>query len=221
MQLDDDGDESEESKGKNDGQRQRAKAKKRKREDPEASGKPTATESEKRGTKQSREFLEELRGFEIHLPSSYPDDVRKQAAMQEAAALEYAMRQEAADKSLDEVRAHVTCTYGLHREQLKATTQELKLRSKAPVIRMRGAMMAAANVYRRARVGLVHLGMKEDDETYRPLKKSDMKPFIVHEEDRRLGDSKQSETSWIWGSLAFTEKGDLKEGIKKHIVESE
>lgn len=43
-------------------------------------------------------FLDELLGFAMHLPSSYPQEVREHEAMQEATALEYEMRKGDADR---------------------------------------------------------------------------------------------------------------------------
>lgn len=86
---------------------------------------------------------------------------------------------------------------------------------------MRGAMIAAANVYRRARAALVNSGMKEDDKTYRPLNREDLRPFIVYEEDRRLGDSKKTADSWIWQSLGFIDGENLDKNVTEYITESE
>lgn len=44
----------------------------------------------------------------------------------------------------------------------------------------------------------MNLGMREDDKTFQPLNRDDLTPFIVHEEDRRLGGSKRTAESWIW-----------------------
>ena len=139
--------------------------------------------------------------------------------MKDAVAIELAIRQADADDALDQVRAHLAATYGLHRHLQKATTQHLKLRSRAPAVRLRTAVTLAANIYRRACVALVHLGMKEEDTTYRPLKKCHLKAFVVHEQDRRWGDSKKTKPSWIWNSLTFVDE-DFSESVKKHIVES-
>ena len=102
-----------------------------------------------RGTKHSRRFLDELREFAIHLPSSYPECVREHPAMKEAVTLELAMRKADADDALDQVRAHLAATYGLHRHLQKATTQPQKLCSSAPAQCLHAAVTALANVYRR------------------------------------------------------------------------
>lgn len=91
--------------------------------------------------------------------------------MQRVVALEREMRISDVDKALDQVRANLAATYGLKQHLKKATTQHHKLRNRAPARRLRAAVTAAANVYRRARVALVHLGMREDDEKYRPLRR--------------------------------------------------
>ncbi|KAI0697385.1 hypothetical protein BC835DRAFT_1227409, partial [Cytidiella melzeri] len=175
-------------------------------------------ESTQIGTKRSRACLADLCTVEIHLPSSYPHDVQSHEAMKEAAKLEKAMREADADDGLDEVKAHLATSYGLHLHLKKATTQNLKLRSSGPAQRMRSAVYAAAEVYRRARAALVFLGMSEADPTYRPLKKSDLKAFVVREEDRAFGDSRNFKQSWIWGDLSFVDN-DLSDSVKNHIVD--
>ncbi|KAI0686739.1 hypothetical protein BC835DRAFT_1287652 [Cytidiella melzeri] len=169
------------------------------------------------GTKRSRACVEDLLAVEICLPSSYPRDVQRHESVVEAAKLEKDLRQAHADDALDEVRAHPASSYGMYLHLKKAVTQKMKTRSSGPAQRIRSAVYAAADVYRRARVAMVSLGMNDADSTYRPLKKQDLKAFVVREEDRRLGDSKNLKQSWIWGDLTFV-NNDLSEGVKTHII---
>ncbi|KAI0088586.1 hypothetical protein BDY19DRAFT_891138 [Irpex rosettiformis] len=171
------------------------------------------------GTKLSRKFLDILRTFEIHLPSSYPLDVRTNNILAEAVKIEMVMRREDASDALDQVRAHLAATYGLGRHQAKSTTQQQKLRNRGPSQRLRLALNSAAKAYRRARNAMVALGMDEKDPTFQPLKNSHLKSFVIREEDRRWGDSKATKESWIWESLSFV-GNDFSEGVKDHIVEN-
>ncbi|KAI0093358.1 hypothetical protein BDY19DRAFT_859710, partial [Irpex rosettiformis] len=171
------------------------------------------------GTRLSRKFLDSLRTLEIHLPSSYPLDVRTNHILAEAVKIEMAMRREDASDALDQVRAHLAATYGLGRHQAKSTTQQQKLRNRGPSQRLRLALNGAAKAYRRARIAMVALGMDEKDPTFQPLKNCHLKSFVVREEDRRWGDSKASKESWIWESLNFV-GNDFSEGVKDHIVEN-
>ncbi|KAI0692086.1 hypothetical protein BC835DRAFT_1307278 [Cytidiella melzeri] len=171
------------------------------------------------GTKLGRKVLDDLQTIRIHLPSSYPEDIRAHPAMKEAVELEIAMRRADADDALDQVRAYLASTYGLHRHLKKSTTQQTKLRSRAPAQRLQSAVYAAANVYRRARVAMISLGMAESDNVYRPLKNAHLKAFVVHEQNRRLGDSRKLAQSWIWGSLSFVDN-DFSEAVKDHMIEN-
>jgi hypothetical protein len=194
-------------------------SKKRKRIDDAAQTNVSSQKPAVSGTKRSRQFLHKLQDTEIYLPSSYPDDVRRHPAMAEAVAMEDAIRRSDANEALDKLRAHLATTYGLYRHLKKATTQHLKQRSHAPAVRLKAALHSTANVYRRARVALVFLGMAEDDKTYCPLKNSHLRAFVVNETDRWWGDSKNTKQSWIWGDLSFLGK-DMSDGMKNQIMES-
>jgi hypothetical protein len=194
-------------------------SKKRKRIDDAAQINVSSQKLAVPGTKRSRQFLHELQDTEIYLPSSYPDDVRQHPAMTEATAIEDAIRRSDANEALDKLRAHLAVTYGLYRHLKKAATQHLKQRSHAPAARLKAAVHSTANVYRRARVALVFLGMAENDETYHPLKNSHLRAFVVNETDRRWGDSKNTKQPWVWGNLSFVGK-DMSDGMKNQIMES-
>ncbi|KAI0697694.1 hypothetical protein BC835DRAFT_1241906, partial [Cytidiella melzeri] len=140
---------------------------------------------------------DDLQTIRIHLPSSYPKDIRAHPAMKEAVELEIAMWRADANDALDQVQAYLASMYGLRRHLKKSTTQQTKLHSRAPAQRLRSAVYAAANVYRRARVAMISLGMAESDNVYWPLKNAHLKAFVVHEQDRHLGDSRKLAQSWI------------------------
>lgn len=129
------------------------------------------------------------------------------------------MRQVHAKEALDQVRIHLAATYGLRRHQAKSTTQQQKLRNRGPSQRVRSALYSAANTYERARNAMVALGMKDDDPTYRPIKKSDLKVFVLREADRKWGDSRSTKESWIMGSLSFVD-GELTEDVRNTVIES-
>ncbi|KAI0084023.1 hypothetical protein BDY19DRAFT_899301 [Irpex rosettiformis] len=171
------------------------------------------------GTKLSRKFLDELRTSDILLPSSFPPCVLACNALADAIELELAMRKKDADDALDQVRAHLAASYSLSRHQAKSTTQQQKLRNRGPAQRLRSAMLDAASVYRRARVAMIALGMARGDPVYKPLETDDLKSFVVREQERQYGDSKNVRQSWIWGNLSFVDN-DYDEGVKKHIVEN-
>ncbi|KAH9921091.1 hypothetical protein B0H21DRAFT_660461, partial [Amylocystis lapponica] len=71
--------------------------------------------------------------------------------------------------------------------------------------RKQAAVKTAAEVYRRARRALLTLGMEENDQTYRPLRPEDLRPFVLRMEEQQRGDSKKA-PSWIWGDFSFVEK---------------
>ncbi|KAI0338086.1 hypothetical protein BDW22DRAFT_1338518 [Trametopsis cervina] len=175
----------------------------------------------RKGSKAARNFSLELREYVIHLPSSYPPDVRECAALQELVLIEHALRKVQADTALDNVRSHLAASYGLHRRLARATTQQLKQRAKGPTERVHASVTAAANVYRRARAAMQHLGMADDDPTYRPLKKQDLKALVIHESDRKYGDSRKPQHSWIWGCFSFiVGKEGLSESVRNTMIET-
>ncbi|KAI0345239.1 hypothetical protein BDW22DRAFT_1470267 [Trametopsis cervina] len=172
-------------------------------------------------SKAARNFSSELREYSIHLPSSYPPDVRECAALKECALVENALRKVQADAALDDVRSNLAASYGLHQRLAKATTQQLKQRAKGPAERVHKSVTNAANVYRRARAAMLHLGMAADDPTYRPLKKGHLKSLVIRESDRKYGDSRKPQHSWIWGSFSFIEnKEGLSEAVRSMMIES-
>ncbi|KAI0701513.1 hypothetical protein BC835DRAFT_1264799, partial [Cytidiella melzeri] len=161
--------------------------------------------------------VEDLLPVEICLLLSYPRDVHRHELVVEAAKLKKDLRQAYAENALDEARAHLASSYGMYLHLKKAVTQKIKTSSSGPAQRIRSAVHAAADVYRRACVAMVSLGMNNADSTYRPLKKQDLKAFVVCKEDQRLGDSKNLKQLWIWGDLTFV-NNDLSEGVETHII---
>ncbi|KAI0340954.1 hypothetical protein BDW22DRAFT_1485896 [Trametopsis cervina] len=171
----------------------------------------------------SRDFSIDLEEYQIHLPSSYPSDIQSHPALKDAAYIELVLRQDQADTALDDVRTHLAATFGLQTHLKKATTQQLKTRTQRPAQRVRAAVYAAANVYRRSRLAMMYLGMSEDNPTYQRLKNSHLEPFgIVREEDRRYGDSKKPKPRlWIWRTFAFIgDKEDLTQALRDTMTEN-
>ncbi|KAI0346486.1 hypothetical protein BDW22DRAFT_1462017 [Trametopsis cervina] len=171
----------------------------------------------------SRDFSKELEEYQIHLPSSYPSELQAHPALKDAAYIELVLRQAQADTALDDVRTHLAATFGLQSHLKRATTQQLKTRTQAPAQRVRAAVHTAANVYRRARLAMKHLGMNEADATYPRLKNSHLVPFgIVREEDRRYGDSRKTKPrSWIWRTFAFiSDKEDITQALRDTMTEN-
>ena len=209
-----DGDEDEDEDEQISGSSTKTTSRKRKQPIEKPAGQPKEA-----GTKLSRKFLDHLRTFEIHLPSSYPSEVRACDGLRDAVELEMSMRQAHAKEALDQVRIHLAATYGLRRHQAKSTTQQQKLRNRGPSQRVRSALYNAANAYERARTAMVALGMKADDPTYQPIKKSDLKVFVLREADRKWGDSKNTKESWIMGNLSFVD-GELTEDVRNTVIES-
>ncbi|KAI0084280.1 hypothetical protein BDY19DRAFT_898772 [Irpex rosettiformis] len=78
-------------------------------------------------------------------------------------------------------------------------------------------MLDVANVYRRAHAAMIALGMARSDPVYKPLETEDLKSFIVREQERQFGDSKNIRQSWIWGNLSFIDISVLSTKIQQDL----
>ena len=109
-----------------------------------------------------------------------------------------------ADVHLDFLRTHLITSYALVKMKKQATGQKGKVRSNLAVRRKYSAIWMEVRSYRRTRDRLLALGMAKSDITYKPLLRSDVKPFTVWTDDEVIGDSRSAKkTSWIWEKLSF------------------
>ena len=146
----------------------------------------------------------ELSSEAVELPSAYHPLIRGTSAVAEAVKLEKEIRQQRADTHLDNLRTHLITSYALVKLKKLATGQKGKVRSNAAVRRKYKAIWASVRSYRTTRERMLSLGMEAKDVTYRPLLRSDVKPFTVFTDDEVVGDSRsQKKTSWIWEKLSF------------------
>ncbi|KAI0668291.1 hypothetical protein C8Q78DRAFT_1071556 [Trametes maxima] len=147
-------------------------------------------------------LLDHLHSVRIDLPSMYHSSVRQQPALQPAVEVERKLREGQANDALHELRTHLTAVYSLADLRQQGVGQDHSKRVKGMSATEIEVGRRARDEYRRVRVVLRVLGMKEDHETYRVLTDKDAKPFVVTPEQHRRGDSKRN-PSWLWEDFSF------------------
>lgn len=146
----------------------------------------------------------ELNNVVIELPSSYHQAIRTSKVLEDAVKIETELSKQRADVHLDFLRTHLITSYALVKMKKQATGQKGKVRSNLAVRRKYSAIWMEVRSYRRTRDRLLALGMAKSDITYKPLLRSDVKPFTVWTDDEVIGDSRSAKkTSWIWEKLSF------------------
>lgn len=152
------------------------------------------------------------------LPSSYTAIVQSAGSIAPAVAVERLLREGEANDALDDLRAHLITSYAFDLiGKEKTTGQGTRTRMQTIKGRKKAAVRRAAAKYRRTRQILLALGMSPQDETYRPLKQADIKPFVIYADAQKLGSSKKK-TSWIWSSFEFVQ--DAKSGAMQDWCEA-
>ncbi len=170
--------------------------------------KPASGSKRKRGTsgrkpeKARPAMASELLAMRIDLPSSLHPIIRKHPAMKAAVDMEMGLREHQATDALDDLRTQLITSAGMRQKKQEVSGQIRTTRAAGAIIRKNKAVQAAAASYRRARSALLALGMSNEDEEFRELKKEDVKAFTVLAEEQMLGDSKKF-PSWIWENLEF------------------
>lgn len=156
------------------------------------------------------EIWRQARGLHIGLPSSYNRVIQERDCLKAVVAVEGVLRRRQAGAALDSLRTHlITREMTTHRlksvdrrvDEGRATRHTAKLLAKEEKIE------AAAARYRMAYCGLVSLKQATAQE-FRPLPRSEVRPFVVRIEDQQLGDSRV-QPSWIWQSLRFLGEGEV------------
>lgn len=146
----------------------------------------------------------ELNNVVIELPSSYHQAIRTSKLLEDAVKHEMELSKQRADAHLDSLRTHLITSYALIKMKKQATGQKGKVRSNQAVRRKYSNIWMEVRSYRRTRDRLLALGMTKSDITYKPLLRSDVKPFTVWTDDEVIGDSRNAKkTSWIWEKLSF------------------
>lgn len=147
---------------------------------------------------------EEVDAIELVLPSSYGTAMQKHPSLSSPASMEKKLRQRQADRALDDLQAQIITKYTFDTESERVqNTQQVATRKITQARLKQKNIDNAADEYRRACCALIRLGMPETDSQYRPLKKEDMKPFVIGDAMRQLGDSRKRGPSWIWEDLSF------------------
>ncbi|KAI0643312.1 hypothetical protein C8Q79DRAFT_915187, partial [Trametes meyenii] len=147
-------------------------------------------------------LLDTLQSIRIDLPSMYHSRVRQQPTLQAVVEVERKLREGQANDALHELRTHLTAMYSLEDLRHQGMGQDHGKRVRGLSATEVEVGRRARDEYRRVRVALRVLGMKEDHETYRVLTDNDAKPFVVTPEQHRRGDSKRN-PSWLWEDFSF------------------
>lgn len=172
--------------------------------------------------KSKKRYSEEwhaINDIKIELPSSYHESIREHKAVEGAVKIENSLRRLQAADALDSLRMLLITSYGLNADRRKLAGQKHMTRALNALKRAWMQIRVKAGQYRRVRQILVKLGMAEDDNTLRPLRREDVKAFIVISGEEHLGDSKKM-PSWIWENINFLDKGG--EGkVQEYCIEGE
>lgn len=144
----------------------------------------------------------EINSVQIELPSSLPKTIRDHAGMKAATEVENSLRKLQAEDALDELRTLLITSYGLNSDRRRLAGQKATTRALNALKRKWMQIRVAAGKYRRVRTIMVALGMNEDDETFMPLRREDVKAFAMFTGEEQLGDSKKM-PSWIWEKINF------------------
>lgn len=144
----------------------------------------------------------EVNAVLIELPSSHDPLIRDHTAMRAAALIEKSVREVDAAKKLDTLRQSLITSASLRAEAKQVRGQYQGTRARNAMKRKWISIQRTASSYRRGRTALVRLGMPEDDRGFKPLRKEDVKAFVVLSSNEQLGDSRKK-TSWIWENLDF------------------
>lgn len=138
----------------------------------------------------------------IELPSSHHPLIRDHPGMRAAVLIEKAIRGANAEARLEELRTYLIMSASLTTEVKMVHGQYQGTRARNILKNRWKTIQRTAGAYRRARRALVNLGLSEGDHTFKPLRKEDVKAFVVLSTDEQLGDSKRK-VSWIWENLDF------------------
>ncbi len=123
--------------------------------------------------------------------------------------IERKLQEARAKEALDEVRAQLITSYGVSQAKNSIKGQSLTTRAQGALTRKWKAVNTAADVYRHARNALVALGMPENDNTFRPLRKQDLKAFKMYSTDDELNAVRKAlgqglkAPSWLWERWDF------------------
>lgn len=153
----------------------------------------------------------------IELPSSHHPLIRDHPGMRAAVLVERAIRSGNAEARLEELRTYLIMSASLTTEVKMVRGQYQGTRARNILKNRWKTIQRTAGAYRRARRALVNLGLSEGDHTFKPLRKEDVKAFVVLSTDEQLGDSKRK-VSWIWENLDFV---SAKKGahVKEFMIE--
>ncbi|GJE92976.1 hypothetical protein PsYK624_091350 [Phanerochaete sordida] len=175
-----------------------------------------ASEKDPVPEKKSKRWLQ-VESVTIVLPSSCEPNVRQQACMETAIALEVKLRVAQAEVALDTVRTHLITAHSWKNLLKKGDTRSEEStretrQSKAVKVKDR-RVHDAARQYRQAYNALMALGYKSDK--YQPLERGDIQPFEVNIVDTALGQSRR-QASWIWNELKFLDNEDVAKNFTKY-----
>ncbi|KAF7796946.1 hypothetical protein EIP86_008132 [Pleurotus ostreatoroseus] len=147
----------------------------------------------------------DVNSVQIELPSSHHALVREHEALKGAIEVEKQLRKLQAQDALDDLRTLLITSYGLNADRKRLTGQKMTTRATHALKRKWMQIRVAAGKYRRVRIILVKLGMPEDDKEFLPLRREDVKAYIVLAGGEQLGDSTKL-PSWIWEKLSYLRK---------------
>ena len=133
----------------------------------------------------------------LFMPSMLNDHTRHAHGLQVLADTERRLRKGQASDALDKLRMSIL-TWNLHFEfkKLEVHGQQQNTRAQHLLKMLRKEIVTAAETYRRARDALLHLGMDENDATFRPLLDSEL--YLKNtSKPAKLGDNRK-EDPWFW-----------------------
>ncbi len=160
-----------------------------------------------RDPRKKSELWQEVYAVSIPLPSSFDELVLERPAVASLVNWEKKVRQGQANDALSDLRTHLVTAEMLKIKKLDATGKASTTRMGKKIRRQNDQVVASADDYRRARLALTALGMKEDDPLFRPLKKADVVGFTMSTATQQLGESRKA-VSWIWEDFSFAERPD-------------
>lgn len=138
----------------------------------------------------------------IDLPSDYPEAILKHESMRGLVGIELTLREGEATDALYDLRvALITKMAAVHGKKA-VKGQKANTRATQMIRRRQKAVTNAARRYRRVRCRMLALGMRNDDETFKPLELGDVRALKVYTHQEELGDSKKR-PSWIWSNFDY------------------
>ncbi len=160
-----------------------------------------------RDPRHKSDLWQEIYAVSIPLPSSFDALLLERPAVASLVSWEKKVREGQANDALSDLRTNLVTAEMLKIKKLDATGKASTTRMGKKIRRQNDQVVAAADDYRRARLALTSLGMRDDDPLFRPLRKADVVGFTMSTVTQQLGESRKA-PSWIWEDFSFADRPD-------------